>query len=151
MPGLDLAHLSLENRELFPLLYERDRRYVFEPERWLPILRPCRVKVLLVADGGLEFSLNDFGLRTFVRTLQSMPAFYVRFDITCAHIRNVSDDGVIAGDFGLFGVTNGSPSELKVGGSSLLSALHLPASDEGWHVERPGSDGVVLLVKATVA
>ena len=101
MPDPDIAYLTVENRELISLLHERDRRYVLEPERWLPILRPCRVKVLLVADGGLDFSLNDFGLRTFVLTLQSIPTFYVRFDITVAHISNVSDDSVMVGHPGI--------------------------------------------------
>lgn len=95
-------HLTVENRQLLDFALERDRLYQFEFERLIPILfKPCRVKVLLVADGGLDFSLGDFGLRTFVQTLVNMPGFYVRFNITVAHINNVSDDAVMVGHPGV--------------------------------------------------
>lgn len=94
----ELRHLTLENRNLLELVRIRDERYLLKPELYLPILRPCRVNVLLVADGGLDFSMNGFGLRTFVETLLTMPGFYVRFNLTIAHIGNVSDDGVMLGD-----------------------------------------------------
>lgn len=90
-------HLTLENRHLLEQLHERDHLHLIDPERYLPVLRPCRVKVLLVTDGGLDFSMGDFGLRTFVETLRTTPGFHVRFDITVAHINNVSDDAVMVG------------------------------------------------------
>jgi hypothetical protein len=99
-PGFD--HLTFENRTLLDLVLERDRLSLEAPERLIPILfKPCRVRVLLVTDGGLDFSLGDFGLRTFVQTLLTMPGAYVRFQITVAHIDNVSDDAVMVGHPGI--------------------------------------------------
>ena len=43
-------------------------------------------RVLLVADGGLDFSEADFGLGMFVRTLLDTPGSHVRNEITLAHI-----------------------------------------------------------------
>lgn len=95
-------HLTVENRQLIELALERDRLYQFDYERLIPILfRPCRVRVLLVTDGVLDFSLGDFGLRTFVETLRTMPGYYVRFDITLGHIDNVTDDAVMVGHPGI--------------------------------------------------
>ncbi|CAN5912992.1 hypothetical protein BH24BAC1_BH24BAC1_18830 [soil metagenome] len=95
-------HLTEENRYLLDLSIERDRLFQIDPDRFLPILfKPCRVKVLLVADGSLDFSLGDFGLRTFVQTLLGMPYYYVRFQVTLAHINNVSDDAVMVGHTGI--------------------------------------------------
>jgi hypothetical protein len=52
--------------------------------------RPCRVKVLLLADGGLHFGDGDAGMSAFVEALRTIPGNHVRFDITLAHIRNVN-------------------------------------------------------------
>jgi hypothetical protein len=98
---LQLSHLTNDNLELLSLMRRRDLDILTNPELFLPILRPCRVKVLLVTDGGLDFSMGDFGLRTFVEALRTIPGFYVRFDITVAHINNVSDDAVMAGQPGI--------------------------------------------------
>lgn len=49
-------------------------------------LKFCVVKVLLVADGGLDFGMGDFGLSTFVSILQNDNRNYVRFEITLAHL-----------------------------------------------------------------
>lgn len=79
--------LSTENLKLLDLMRERDHLLRIDPTKLYPILlRPCRVKVLLVADGGLDFSLGSFGLRVFVETLLDMPGYHVKFDITLAHI-----------------------------------------------------------------
>jgi hypothetical protein len=98
-PRLD--HLTEENREILAVLQEHGRDTIYDPERHVPfvrLFRPCRVKVLLVADGGLDFSSNSFGLRVFVETLHTMPGFYVRFDMTLAHINaGISDDQMMAG------------------------------------------------------
>lgn len=51
---------------------------------------PCRVKVLLLADGGLDFSDSDFGMSAFVEALKTTPGNHVRFDITLAHIEDVA-------------------------------------------------------------
>jgi len=95
-------HLTAENRETLALFQKYEKLRLFEPERFRPLWKPpCRVKVLIVADGGLDFSLSDFGLRAFVDTLRTMPGFYVRFEITLAHINNVSADAVMAGHPGI--------------------------------------------------
>lgn len=96
-----LDHLTPENRELLELARRRDQLQLANPELQLNLLKPCRVRVLLVADGGLDFSLNDFGLRTFVEALRTIPAYYVRFDLTLAHINDVTDDAVMAGQPGI--------------------------------------------------
>lgn len=54
----------------------------------VPWLQPCRVKVLLVTDGGLDFGMGDFGLSAFINCLQNDGRFYVKFDITLAHLRS---------------------------------------------------------------
>lgn len=98
--AFSLNHLTPANRELRDLVLERERLYRIDPERLFPrLLRPCRVRVLLVTDGGLDFSLGDFGLRTFVDVLTSQPPGpYVRFDVTVAHInQNATDEQVMAG------------------------------------------------------
>ena len=94
-------HLTLQNRALLDLALERDRILVADPQFLVPLLRPCTVRVLLVTDGGLDFSVGDFGLRTFVETLLSMPGPYVRFRITVAHINNVSNAAVMVGHPGI--------------------------------------------------
>ncbi|GAB3165850.1 hypothetical protein [Telluribacter humicola] len=77
----------LTNQKLLDLVRERDHLLTFDPNKLYPILfRPCRVRVLLVADGGLDFSIGGFGLRAFVESLLDMPGYHVKFDITLAHI-----------------------------------------------------------------
>lgn len=93
--------LNANNKELFSLVAHRDHLYLTDPERFLHLLRPCHVRVLLVTDGALDFSVRDFGLRTFVEILQSTPGYYVRFDITVAHINDVGDDQVMVGEPGI--------------------------------------------------
>lgn len=78
-PGENLKHLDL--------IRERDALLRLDPSKLYPLLlRPCRVRLLLVTDGNLDFSLGGFGLRTFVESLLDMPGFHVKFDITLAHI-----------------------------------------------------------------
>jgi hypothetical protein len=43
--------------------------------------------VLLVADGGLDFSLGGFGIRAFVEGLIARPGFHVRCDLTFGRAR----------------------------------------------------------------
>ncbi|MCP9235993.1 hypothetical protein [Lewinella sp. JB7] len=57
--------------------------------------RPCRVRVLLVTNGFLDFGPGDFGLSTFVQMLTNDQRYYVRFEITLAHRgTNVGDPGI---------------------------------------------------------
>lgn len=73
----------------------RDRfriEWQLEPDRFYPYFRPCRNRVLMVADGGLDFSEDDFGMSVFVRTLLLTPGFHVRHEITLAHIDPAGPD-----------------------------------------------------------
>lgn len=79
-----LDHLTLDNRDL---VLNRDRDIVarqLDMSAVIHWLRPCQVKVLIVVDG-LDFSWQNFGLRTFVETLLTAGS-HVRFRITLAHI-----------------------------------------------------------------
>lgn len=88
---MDRAELSVENLQLLELVRERDRLQIVEPAKLFPLIfRPCVVRVLVVADSTIDFSLANFGLRTFVETLLTMPGYHVRFAVTLAHIDNRS-------------------------------------------------------------
>jgi hypothetical protein len=102
-PPSGFAHLTRDNLALLDLIHKRERLYLDDPVKLFPpLLWPCRVRVLLVADGGLDFSLADFGLRTFVETLLIPPGPYVRFEVSVAHISpSVSDDAVMLGHAGI--------------------------------------------------
>ena len=84
--GGAFAHVSGDNRHLLDLSTRREWRRRFRPEDLTPILfRPCRVDVLMVADGGLSFDEQDFGLQAFVETILQPPGPYVRYTVTLAH------------------------------------------------------------------
>lgn len=85
-----LPHLSEQNRLLLEFRNRFDRGVDLNPDLFWPFLRPCTVKVLIVADG-LDFSEAGGGLSTFVRTLLDTPGRYVRFQITLAHIFDAAD------------------------------------------------------------
>lgn len=90
--------LTPANRALMETLREHRLQAQLHPEKLRPwLFRPCRVKVLLVADG-LDFSADDFGLRAFVETLLTMPGFHVRFDITLGHIFSPGAAGMMDPD-----------------------------------------------------
>lgn len=58
----------------------------FTPKWWW--FRPCEVNVLLVADGGLSFDTNTFGLSEFVTTfnkLQQQSFLNVKYNVTVAY------------------------------------------------------------------
>ncbi|QOC24045.1 hypothetical protein IC757_08065 [Wenzhouxiangella sp. AB-CW3] len=76
-------------RLLEPLLRHRDLE-LREPQRFIPrLLRPCRVRILMVADGSLNFGDSFFGLSTLVRTLlDTPPGPWVTFEISLAHMGN---------------------------------------------------------------
>lgn len=82
-----------------------DRSDIFRRDPWkiYPwLLPPCRVRVLLVTDGGLDYSDQDFGLSTFVSTLVNDKLHYVEFELTLAHLRSdVTDAQVMAGAPGI--------------------------------------------------
>ena len=89
MPIIDTP-LTIENLRHLELRERFRDDWRLNPEIYWPFLRPCTVKLLLVADGGLDFSEGDFGLSTFVRSLLAMPGRHARFEITLAHINNVA-------------------------------------------------------------
>ena len=86
----NLRHLEVRER------FRDDWR--LNPDLYWPFLRPCTVKLLLVADDGLDFSEGDFGLSTFVRSLLDMPGRHARFEITLAHIDNVAGSRLMSGE-----------------------------------------------------
>lgn len=55
------------------------------------ILRPCRLKILMVVDGypgsflNVSFSHSYFGLSAVLDTLRDNPEYFVKFDVTRAH------------------------------------------------------------------
>ena len=57
--------------------------------------------MLIVTDGGLNFGEGDFGLATFVRVLKNDAPSRVRFELTLAHIRNVSDADMLDAEPGI--------------------------------------------------
>lgn len=89
MPG---SHLTTANRLRLESLIDFREQFLFDPDRLRPILlRPCRVRILLVADSFLYFSDEDFGLSDLIAILSTPPGPYVRFELTCAHRDNVAD------------------------------------------------------------
>ena len=63
--------------------------FQINPEKFWPWFPFCQIRVLVVTDGGLDFSELDFGLATFVRTLldTSLPA---RLQVTLGHLNSRS-------------------------------------------------------------
>ncbi len=96
--------LDLNLDHLLTHLYERKEVLKRDYLKILPWLAPCNVRVLLVTDGGLDFGRGDFGLSTFINCLQNDDRFYVRFDISIAHLRTgVSGDAMASS---VSGITN---------------------------------------------
>jgi hypothetical protein len=88
--------LSIGNRELIDLNMKRRLDFRLKPELIYPWWRRCTVKALIVTDGNLNFGEGDFGLSTFVRILKNDAPSRVRFELTLAHIRDVSDLELLA-------------------------------------------------------
>lgn len=87
---------ALEARKDRLDLLKDDPRLIYP---WL--MRRCKVRVLLVADG-LDFSEGGFGLSTFVKTLIGAGFWHAYFEITLAHLDSyVSDDAVMVGQPGI--------------------------------------------------
>lgn len=96
-------HVSPDNQLLLDELDDRSASLREDPESLMPwLLRPCRVRTLIVTDGGLDFSGQGFGLSTFVRSLIAEDRLFVRFEITVAHLRpDVTDAQVMVGTPGI--------------------------------------------------
>lgn len=95
-----LDHLSSENKILLDISRRRELLRRTRPELLIPVLlRPCQIDILLVADGGLYFNEDDFGLEAFIETLLSPPGAYVRFNLTLAHRQGwVTDHQMLSGN-----------------------------------------------------
>jgi len=95
--------VSVANQRLLDGVLERTDLLRREPHKIYPwFVRPCRVRTLLVTDGGLDFGGGDFGLSTFVSILLNDTLNFVRFELTLAHLSSdVSDGDVMAGEAGI--------------------------------------------------
>jgi hypothetical protein len=98
---LQLPNVGIANRDLVALNLKRRLDFHRTPELFYPWWRRCTVKVLLVTDGNLNFGEGDFGLSTFVRTLKNEAPSRTHFELTLAHIRNVSDASMLAAEPGI--------------------------------------------------
>ncbi len=89
MPDISAAHLSAKNAQILQAARDFSVAKLIDPDLTWYHLRPCRVRVLVIADG-LDFSLDNFGLATFVDTLLDTGG-RVRFQVTLGHIGTVSN------------------------------------------------------------
>jgi hypothetical protein len=99
--GINPHALSISNLALIDANRKRRLDFLDRPELIYPWWRRCIVKVLLVTDGSLNFGEGDFGLSTFVRVLKNDAPSRVRFELTLAHIRNVSDAEMLSAEPGI--------------------------------------------------
>ncbi|MFN6133537.1 MAG: hypothetical protein ACK46L_11665 [Synechococcaceae cyanobacterium] len=90
--------VSASNKALIQANLKRRQDFWLRPESIYAWWRRCPVKVLIVTDGALNFGEGDFGLSTFVRVLKNEAPNRVKLEITLAHIRNVSDAQMMAGE-----------------------------------------------------
>ncbi len=98
---LPVRDVSIANRELMQLNLKRRLDFARMPELYYPWWRQCNVNVLIVTDGNLNFGEGDFGLSTFVRVLKNEAPSRVRFNLTLAHISNVSDAQMLSAEPGI--------------------------------------------------
>jgi hypothetical protein len=96
-----LPTLSISNRHLIDMNLKRRLDFRLNPELFFPWWRRCTVKVLLVTDGPLNFGEGDFGLSTFVRVLKNDAPSRVRFELTLAHINDVSNAEMLDAEPGI--------------------------------------------------
>jgi hypothetical protein len=83
-PG-PLAELGLTSLEEWRLQH---LHYKLRPhELWPILLRPCRVRILMVTDAGGSFGTGAFGLKALVDALAVPPGPWVRFEVTTANRR----------------------------------------------------------------
>lgn len=75
-----------KNEHLKKIIRDRQQTLRFHPEDLYEWWRPqCTIRILLVADGFLNFGSRDFGLSAFVSTLVNESYSYGKFEITLAH------------------------------------------------------------------
>ncbi len=89
--------LDPANQRIQDLIRERITRLPFDLHELRPwYWRPCVVRILMVSDGTLDFSLADFGLRTLVEVIHGTPLPHTRFQITVAHRSTFASDAMVA-------------------------------------------------------
>ena len=108
MTDTELPALGSQRSWILEAAVRRRLDHVLDPTVILPWRLPARVRVLLVADGTLDFGRGDFGLSTFVGSLLNDRRSYVAFDVATAHLRqDVTDAQLMAGAPGVLRSTRG--------------------------------------------
>lgn len=92
---VDETRQDLENSLLRRVRLEYREELMLHPHKlWPWFLRPCTVRILMVADSGIYFNGSDFGLSDLIGILNTPPGPYVRFRVTTAH-RTTNDPGLL--------------------------------------------------------
>lgn len=90
MDGRDF--LTAANRSRLESMFESKTSAMLEPRQFNPLLfSPATLRLLLVADGFIFFSDEDFGLSDFLAALAEPVNSFVRYEVTAAHRGNVAD------------------------------------------------------------
>ncbi len=93
---------TIANNYLFEHARHRKLTFKHDFEVIYPWWRRCKLRVLLITDGGLSFGMDDFGLSAFVNILINDRPWYADFEITLAHLRsNVSPADMMQGAAGI--------------------------------------------------
>ena len=82
------SHLTPENATLADRHFAHRQALFDDPARFHPLLAKCQVDVLVVADGFLYFSDEDFGLSDFVGILRANFSPFARLNVQLAHRGN---------------------------------------------------------------
>jgi hypothetical protein len=97
--------ISISNQRLLDFNLRRKTDFYGDPQTIYRWYLPCVVEALLVTDGAPNFGRGDFGLVTFVQTLQYDRPSYVRFDLTLAHLRgDVAPEDMMQGETSVTGI-----------------------------------------------
>ena len=140
------------NRQLAARIVDQRREFLEQPHLKYPwLFKPCLVRVLLVADGGLDFSADNFGLSTFVEILATEKLPYVRFEITAGHRDRATTGGegnpYIAQNIGnsasITGITLAIRSLMKYGSSASI-VLFAPIPIRPQMNSKPAINGLVV-------
>lgn len=80
------------------ILKQRVEQIRYKPEElYIWWWKPCKVNLLIMTDGFLDYSDADFGLSTFVTALVNDGRSYVKFNITLAHRSSANMGSGISG------------------------------------------------------
>ncbi|SFB08045.1 hypothetical protein SAMN05421688_2803 [Poseidonocella pacifica] len=94
MSNAEIFQLTPANQAIVDARERLRADFIRKPEALWPWFPFCKVRVLVVTDGNLDFSDGDFGLATFIRTLLDsvVPA---RFEVTLGHLYNRSGNAMM--------------------------------------------------------